>query len=391
MGVGRKLGEGWNLDFSARMYDGRREEPGTLESPPQDLVEKYLRGGIDLDLRGHLGHQGYLHVQAYRTMGHHTFTDGWESRDWVNGVWSRLELDWSGLGKTTFGLEGKRFGGRSLGTYPGEWSAGEEAVLLHHRVPLLQRLQVSGGMRLHHDDAFGLEWVPEAGLVWNPGDTLFLRARYTRGFRSPQLNERFIFPSANPDLKPERAWSTDLGADWQVVPGQRLRLGLFDMQGDNLIRLMPNTTGSGPRYRFQNGGTFHHRGAELEWEGYWGRYLRTGTTLTLLDAGEKTAGKSPVTLTQRLSWERGAWTAVLGGRWISRQYQADDHGDPLPPYTVLDLHLRVHLGRSRLSLLVDVENLMNHEYVVYAVFPGGSGGVYPMPGRWLTLGLEWAR
>lgn len=62
--------------------------------------------------------------------------------------------------------------------------------------------------------------LASAGLVWSPDDTLALRANISQGYSFPTLGQMFLTTSAggsgltvgNPDLKPERATTFELGA-----------------------------------------------------------------------------------------------------------------------------------------------------------------------------------
>jgi len=63
---------------------------------------------------------------------------------------------------------------------------------------------------------------PALTAQWRPAPDhpLSLRAGWGRSFRAPTFSELYLEVggiASNPDLRPERAWSVDAGADWRVA------------------------------------------------------------------------------------------------------------------------------------------------------------------------------
>ena len=82
--------------------------------------------------------------------------------------------------------------------------------------------------------------MPQAGLSFVLPRRALLKFSAAKGFRYPTIRELYMFPPANPDLKPERLWSYELSFSQQPFGG-RLSYGVnvFLIDGENLIVRMP--------------------------------------------------------------------------------------------------------------------------------------------------------
>jgi vitamin B12 transporter len=80
-----------------------------------------------------------------------------------------------------------------------------------------RRLALSAGVRLDWAEDFGSEWLPRAGLVFEPVRWLRLRGQAGRAYRVPNFDELYHpdegFVVGNPDLDPEDAWNYDVGVE----------------------------------------------------------------------------------------------------------------------------------------------------------------------------------
>lgn len=87
---------------------------------------------------------------------------------------------------------------------------------------LTQALSATLGMRYDHHDAFGGEISPRAYLVWDATTDWTVKGGVSQGFKAPRLNQLIDGVSGiggqgtsinigNPNLKPEKSTSTELG------------------------------------------------------------------------------------------------------------------------------------------------------------------------------------
>ena len=89
-------------------------------------------------------------------------------------------------------------------------------------------LELVTGLRMDHYDGFGSQWSPKAALIWHYWDDGRVKVSAGKSFRPPDINDRFTPPwsmgptrtrIANPDLKPEDAWSYELALENEWLDG----------------------------------------------------------------------------------------------------------------------------------------------------------------------------
>ncbi len=107
---------------------------------------------------------------------------------------------------------------------------------------LFDRLILSGGRRWDDHSSFGSVATDRASAVFLVRETgSKLRGTWGEGFRAPTINDLFFPQFGNPDLKPERSESWDIGVD-QRLWRDRVRLGItyFDNRFRDLIVFDPS-------------------------------------------------------------------------------------------------------------------------------------------------------
>ena len=113
------------------------------------------------------------------------------------------------------------------------------------KISIGNRATVTVGGRFDHNSIFGNAFSPKAGVNVRVHELFRARFSYGRGFRAPDLGQlyfRFLNPTnlyqviGNPDLRPERANSFQLGGEFNSR-GRRVRLGanVFYNDVENLI------------------------------------------------------------------------------------------------------------------------------------------------------------
>ncbi|HXT52667.1 MAG TPA: TonB-dependent receptor, partial [Thermoanaerobaculia bacterium] len=77
------------------------------------------------------------------------------------------------------------------------------------------RLAADLGVRRDDNDAYGGATSPRLGVVWAATSELRLRGSYGEAFRAPALVELYYPFTGNPDLRPERGRTAEVGVAWQ--------------------------------------------------------------------------------------------------------------------------------------------------------------------------------
>ncbi len=233
--------------------------------------------------------------------------------------------------------------------------------------------------------------VGAANLLVRAMSGLNLIASVGRGFRSPNLVERFFegptpegsgYQARNPNLDPETSVNVDLGARW--------RQGVFFAEGfvfQNNVHDGIATSATGdtinqlPVYQNVNVDKLRFRGLELT---AGARALRTfdlSANFSRIESKNVTDPNSPVgdTYSRKLVFD-AAWHPIANrlsfGYALRHNGEQKDViagtspvGDVLPAFTVHDLRAEAALfdrGRNRTSLVVRVNNLTNELYAEFA-------------------------
>ena len=136
------------------------------------------------------------------------------------------------------------------------------------------RVVVLPSLRLDYDTQFGLYPTGRLALLVAPIDTLTFRVAYGRGYRAPSFRELYLAfanpgvgyrVAGNPSLRPEQAWTLDLGVSWLPTKWATLSATVFDNQLRDLITVDLASEGSVDQldvFSYINVGSAVTRGAE---------------------------------------------------------------------------------------------------------------------------------
>ncbi len=112
-----------------------------------------------------------------------------------------------------------------------------------------RRLGLSAVLR---EELYGTTWAPVipalfADLLVSERGNVMMKASVSRNFRYPTLNDLYFLPGGNPDLRPERGFSYDVGVSFATAPGRRVVLSgsasWFESRIDDWILWLPTTKG----------------------------------------------------------------------------------------------------------------------------------------------------
>jgi len=371
--------------FQVKYFEGRKYEAGPLDHPLSDFWNDYKRGAADFSIRkGNPDNE--IVFKLYTNFGHHMFSDGWHSRDYVNGGILHYTNKHITNNELTIGGDFRFLGGKSYNFPQGEWQKNEQAVFIHDQYVLWNKWILSTGFRLHRDSLYGLQVSPQWGLVFQINDSTSVRGNINKGFRSPQLNELYMYPAANPDLKPEIVWNYELGfkksiTSWLVFDGC-----YFHMNGTNFIETQLNDSPP-PFYQFRNTGEFAFNGIEASLRASLYKNLSFHLFYTYLDTGEKTKGRPGHKADLSLRWDSYPYFISLQGQYVTDYFAGDFSTRPLPSYFLLNSRISFNVSKKT-KIFLDINNLFNKDYNIYVELPGIASGIYPMPGRNLNIGFK---
>lgn len=242
--------------------------------------------------------------------------------------------------------------------------------------------------------ANGSATSPAVGIRWAVAEGTTLRASYAGSFRTPLISELFFRlrgffeVDGNPNLRPERGESLDIGLDQTLGDFGLLRLTF----AHNRIRDGITFVSLGPRRgTYENIGLVEYTGLEAALD------LRLGENWTLfanytLNDPIIRAALNPATVGKELAFvgadsfnlglsyrhEQGWYGSILVHH-IGSFFTNNANTESLPGYTTVALRGGIPLAEA-LSLELGIDNLLDEQY---EVFPG-----YPGVGRTLRVNLR---
>jgi outer membrane cobalamin receptor len=293
------------------------------------------------------------------------------------GNWQRV-VRLQGGGALTFGGEWHQASYRFSDSFGGGFdrTAQVGAAFAQYDVSVGERTLLGVGLRYDLHSTYGGQLNPRLGFVHFVTEALRVRGGVGRTFRGPTFAELFFPGCSNPNLRPEVAWSADLGLEYAGA-GWVGRVNTFYTDAQDLI-----VGGCNP----QNVGSARIVGASAELSGTLASGWQLLANVTWTDGTDRTTG---TTLLRVPAWtanlvlrrELGAQGAVaLLARYVGERDDLDYSSFPAARVTLpghLTVGLRYEVALSDWWLVVGVDNLFD------ARFETLRG--YPAPGRTLFV------
>lgn len=271
----------WTIGGTLDMTQSDANNPGTLQDPLENMWTKITRGtgGIYIKDTYQNFNGGF---QAYINWGRHKVDDGntpgeeprdylFNSTDYNMGMTLYQSMNLWTANTLSGGIDFQHWGGHvwntdkadpSILSSESKHSVNEVAGYVMMQQGIAHDIvNINAGVRLQHGSTYGNVWVPQAGLIFHPGRSSEIKASFSKGFRSPNIREMYLYPPANPDLKPEYMLNYELSYR-QYFLDHAFMIGgaLFFIDGSNMIQ----TVMSDGRPLNINTGSFINKGFELE-------------------------------------------------------------------------------------------------------------------------------
>ena len=387
----------WAIGGTLDMTQSDANNPGTVQEPLENMWTKIFRGSGAVYIKSsYRRYQGG--IQAYINWGRNNVDDGnapgtapkdylFHSTDYNMGftIYENMNL-WK-ANTLSAGIDFQHWGGHVWNT--GKADPAVRSSESRHHVNeiagylMMQQgffhdiLNVNAGVRLQHGSTYGNEWVPQAGFIVRPGHTAEIKASFSKGFRSPNIRELYLYPPANPDLKPEYMLNYEVSYSQYFLDG-RLRVGaaLYFIDGDNMIQ----TVMVEGRPRNVNSGSFINKGFELEAAYRILTNLTASANYSYLHTNAMTLYAPKNKLSAELTYSPGDFSFTLDETSIWSMYNGGPDGERTS-YTLLNLRAAYTLqAKVPVTLSVKVDNITNKHYeIIYGC---------PMPGTTIMGGVE---
>lgn len=239
------------------------------------------------------------------------------------------------------------------------------------------KLSVNAGVRLQHGSVYGNEWIPQAGLIYRPVTDSELKFSFSKGFRSPNLRELYLYAPANPDLKPEYMLNYEVSYRQHLL-GRCLTVGaaLYFIDGKDMIQTVPVDG----RPRNMNTGSFINKGFELEAAMRFDRRWALSANYAYLHTDAKLLYAPRNKMDAELVYSPSRLRLTLGSSSIWSLHNGNP--DRTENYTLLNFGAAYTFKASatHLTAFVKVDNITNRHYeIIYGC---------PMPGTTILGGIE---
>lgn len=386
-----ELNKHWNVDFQAKAVKFYSENPGSESDP---LVEGYadiLRtdGSVALN-------DSYERVDGqiclYGSWGRHVIDDGYglsgspqpylfHSTDFLGGVNLFETICLYDSNHLTVGTDMRTYGGNAYRNpeterYADHIRLNEEAVYLLDRQEA-GPVGLSAGIRWQHHQTYGNEWIPQGGITWKAAAYTRLKASVSKGFRTPNMKELYMYASANEDLLPERCWSYDLS--WlQAWCECRLQteLSLFRIEGDNLVEVVREN--NKPQNR--NVGSFCHQGVEASARWQSDERLALSGNFSYLHMGKAIVGSPRLKAFFKADYRPSEACSICPSlQYVDGLYLTTGANAETSRFFLLNLKASYRTS-PMLAFFLKADNLLNQTYQTIAGLP--------MPGLSMMAGLS---
>ena len=373
------LSAAWRLSGDVNLVNAYSQNPGTVEKPMFEGTADILRLMSWISLENHYERTDGG-INFYYNWGKHDINDGYaqggqpqpylfHSTDYQGGVnLFQAVRPWEG-GTLTAGFDLKLYGGNAYRNPTTEIYADHKK--LHEEAGYLLAQQIlgpvtfEGGIRLEHHSLYGFEWIPQAGvsvLAW-PGASLKMSA--SKGFRTPNLRELYMYAVANENLLPERAWSYDFTYAQHFLDGRlNTELSLFWTKGSNIIEV---TVVDGKRAN-RNVGAFENKGVEFSADWLATDELKFNANYSYLHMGTVYTGAPVHKMYFSGTWTPGRFSVNLGVMGIKDLYLSTGENAVKSSYADLKARL-AYAVTDWVTVFVRGENLLNRSYQTMLGFP----------------------
>lgn len=282
-----------------------------------------------------------------------------------------------------------------------DWADGNSRLLaayVQDEVSVTDKLTLYGGARYDRWSTEGTIFInsgltdydsrsssavsPKASAVYRLSQGTVIKGAIGKAFRAPNLSDMYstfgttTISWSNPDLKPEKATTGELGVEHQFPTGTLMRAVIYR---SNISDLIYSTTTGSNRYKF-NAGKATAKGIDLELrQRVFGdvtafanaTYVETTITKNTLrptSVGNQIPLQAEKLFNIGLEGSAGPWSGSLIGAYVGKMYGEDDNSDVVEnvpgsydPYFTMTAKLGYRISAQLIASL-SINNLLDRDY-----------------------------
>ncbi|MCG8431075.1 MAG: TonB-dependent receptor, partial [Candidatus Omnitrophica bacterium] len=220
------------------------------------------------------------------------------------------------------------------------------AWFLENQFDPFEKLSLTLGGRVDDYSNFGSELSPDVSFLFRATEKLRLRGRMSRSFRAPTFNDLYwpdeIWIVGNPQLKPERGTTGELGFDLWLSDFMKFKFSVYRSEFDDLIQWAPD---SAFVWTPQNVGEAVIKGAETDLTLFAGEHLTFDAGYSYVSAKDSASNKylvyqprHKVSLSGKYDNLKG-FVVVLRGTFVDERYHDSANSISVKHYYLFGLDL----------------------------------------------------
>ena len=386
--LGYALNEHFKWKGNVSIAKSKYQNPGKIDEPIWDNKMDILRGTASMALENH--HQKFSGaIQLFYNWGNHQINDGYRtgeapsnylfrSNDHNIGVllYESFRLFKGNL--FTVGVDYKNWGGHAWNDY----TNGTKSDLVNKTVneiagygimqqTLGDKITLNAGIRYEYNSVYGKEWVPQGGFTLHLLEGNMIRGLITKGFRSPNIREMYMWGAANSDLSPESMINYEVAIGQSFLSGDLFaELTAFLIDGKDMIYSVSVNGDNRPPFQNRNIGSFLNKGIEFETRYRIMSDLELNMNYSYLHMSNPIPGAPAHKLYGGVTYSSGRFTLNVHVQSIFDLY-TDTSCTKQEDFTTLNAKVAYRFGHpdKGLNLFVKGENLTATRYEINEGFP----------------------
>jgi len=377
--LGYDLSKEWKITGNVNVAKANSQNPGTIDRLLLDGTADVLRGMSGLSIENRYEKTNGA-VNFYYNWEKHEINDGYfeggtprpylfNSTDYMGGVNIYQSVGLFKGNMITGGFDAKLYGGNAYRNPETEVYA--DHVKLHEVAgylfahQMLGRFMFNAGIRVENHSLYGNEWVPQTGVSFKAAEQTHLKFSVSKGFRTPNMRELYIYASANEDLLPEENISYDFSVTQRLFNNRlSIELDLFYIEGENIVEVV-QVDG---RSQNQNVGEFANKGIEFSLNYRILNNLNVNSNYSYLYMDTPITGAPKNKFYAGVNYRPGKFTLNADVQVIGGLYLVTGDNAQTSNYTLVDARI-AYSPLKWLDVFVMGDNLLGQEYETMLGFP----------------------
>jgi iron complex outermembrane receptor protein len=233
------------------------------------------------------------------------------------------------------------------------------------------KITLNAGIRYEYNSVYGKEWVPQGGFTLHLLEGNVIRGLITKGFRSPNIREMYMWGAANSDLSPESMINYEVAIGQSFLSGDLFaELTAFLIDGKDMIYSVSVNGDNRPPFQNRNIGSFLNKGIEFETRYRIMSDLELNMNYSYLHMSNPIPGAPAHKLYGGVTYSPGRFTLNVHVQSIFDLY-TDTSCTKQEDFTTLNAKVAYRFGHpdKGLNLFVKGENLTATRYEINEGFP----------------------